>query len=346
MFFCGRRWRIVLFVFVALCHTALSQDKPDPPMNVRLTHGWTNVFAGKPARLECQVSSQAVAEATLYWSVSVDRGVIARGSRSFNLVPDRSTDVVIDVEFPELRPGLVAPAALTLQLQAAGRRVDRVVSMHVFSPDIGTNREQWLKSLEIVLFDPPKSTQARMNAARIPFRISEGPEGLPASRGLLIHGEGIDPARQIASWHAAQAAAASGRRVIVLASAGATLPVESLFAAGADGSNSITLRRSDVIHILDKRLDATQWPAPGRLVAASLHWTSKAGRPHVELRNDALGWPWVDIRYANGGRLIWTGIGLIESWETTPAARYLFVKMLEDLMVEEPVTRGQEHDAP
>ena len=328
---------------IAVAQRGDAQDAATPPVSVRLAHGWTNVFAGKPTKLDCQVTSQAAGAATLYWSVSLDRAVIARSERAMNLEANRAAEVSLDVDFPELKPGLIVPAAVTLEVRTqGGLRAQANVVLHVFSPDVTANREQWLKSLEIALFDPAGKTGTAFEASRFPFRNIEGPEG---SNGLIVVGEGIEPARQDASWQAAIASASSGRRVIVMASPSGTNPLAEVFAANDRRPTAVSLRHSDVIRDLDKRLDTVQWPAPGRMVAASLHWTAKGDAPVIEIRDDSAGWPWLDVRYANGGRLIWTGMGLIESWETTPAARYLFVKLLEDVMIEKPEVKGSKHAA-
>ncbi len=335
---------VLILACVAFVRCAESQDAVVQPVSVRPTHGWTNVFAGKSTRFDCQVTSQAAGTATLYWSVSVERAVIGRGERALNLEANRATDVSLDLDFPELKSGLVVPAAVSLEVRTqGGMRAQRTVALHVFSPDIAANRAQWLKSLEVSLFDPAGKTSAALEVSHIPYRITDGPHGSQTTNGLIIHGEGIEPARQSASWQAAVASAASGRRVIVMASSGGVIPLDGVFMANDGRPTAVSLRRSDVIRDLDKRLDCVEWPAPGRLVAASLHWSVKGGAPVVEIRDDTAGWPWLDVRYPNGGRLVWTGLGLIESWETTPAARYLFVKLLEDVMIEKPEAGGSKH---
>jgi hypothetical protein len=234
---------------------------------------------------------------------------------------------------------------LTLDIRSrTGARSQKAVSLYVFSPDVAANRERWLKSLDITLFDPAKTTSSVLESSQIPHRLSDGPKGVDG-RGVLIHGAGIEGGRIANSWQSALAAAASGRRVIVLASSGAMVPIDGLFVASDEGPASVSLRRSDVIREFDKRLDATEWTNPGKLVASSLHWTVRDGSPRLDLKDDAAGWPWLDLRYPGGGRLVWIGFGVTESWDSTPAARYLLVKVLEDLTNETPVTGGQRHAA-
>lgn len=327
---------------IALLLVAVCPSQGQDALSVRSKHGWTNVFAGKRTTLECQVSALAATEATLFWSVSVERGIIARGQRALNLVPGKSEDVSIEVDFPEVRPGLVVPGALVMEVRAkGGQRTESVLALHVFSPDVTANRQQLVKSFEITLFDPAQKTGAALKSSQIPYQLTDGPKG--SGTGLMIYGEGIEPSRQAPCWQAAMEAAASGRKVILLASSGSSLNLTGLLTTSDVGPSSVSLQRSDVIRELDKRLDAKAWQEPGRLVASSLHWSVKGSTPQMDLRDDSEGWPWLDVRYPNGGRLVWTGMGVTESWEATPAARYLFVKLLEEVMVEKPEAGGTKH---
>jgi hypothetical protein len=286
--------------------------------------------------------THATGDATVYWSVSVERGVISRGERAVKLAPGQPGVVTIDVTFPELRPGLVVAGALSLEVRSrTGGRAEKAVPLFVFSPDVIAHRTEWLKSIEISLFDPAQKTAAALEASQIPFQLMDGPG--PRGTGLMIYGEGMEPGRQVNSWPSAVAAARAGRKVIVLASSGAGLPLDEVMAAGDNALVSASLKRNDFIRELDRRLDAGAWPEPARLVASSLHWTARSNAPRLELQPDAEGWSWLDLRYRNGGRLVWTGVGLIESWESTPAARYLFVKLLEDVMIEKPESGGSKH---
>lgn len=319
-------------------------DEPAGRVTVRMVSGGTNVFAGRKTSLDCVVNSQVATDARLAWSVSVERAVIARGEKSLKLNPDRPADAGIEVEFPELRPGVVSPAGLSLDVQTLdGHRAQQTVALYVFSPDVIANRQQWLKSLQIALFDPAKKTRAALEGLNIPLRTLADPDSSRAS-GLILYGEGLEPARQKPAWQQAIAVAAGGKKVIVLASSGATIPVDGILAIGDHQPTAVSLRRADRIRDYDKRLDAVTWPLPGRLVASSLSLTAKGQTPLAEFRDDAAGWSWLDVRYANGGRLVWTGHGIIESWESTPAARYLFVKMLEELTIESPELGGLKRD--
>ena len=321
----------------------------EPNVGVRRVDSWTTLFAGKPASMTCEVSSKQAGEATLSWSLVVSGGVIARGEKAVTLNADRAVEVAWDVDLPEVKPGLIVPATLRLAVHpqdgsAKFEPVEEQVALSICSPDATTLRGEWLKSLDIVLFDPAQRTADLFERNRIPCRVADDPQCAGLTKGLILYGEGIDPARLDAVWSEAIEAASAGRRVLVLASPGAAVPMEGLLASSTDSLRSVSLKRNDIIRELDKRLDASAWPKPGRLVASSLHWTVRGEQPRVEFRDDAEGWPWLHVRHRNGGRLIWLGLGLVESWEATPSARYLLLKVLEELATDKPVVEGKQNE--
>lgn len=331
---------LALIVF-ALSSRASSQDVVVPSLSVRPAHEWTNVFAGKSVQLDCRVTSRNAGAVKVLWSVSVNRATIGRGERTINVEVDKPGDVSLTVDLPELRPGVVSPAALELTLVGPDeKQFQQTVELQVYSPEVTANRQQWLKSLDLAVFDPGKKTRATLDGMKIPYKAVDGPKPQLAGQ-VLIYGESLDITRLNASWQGALETAASGKRVIVLASKPGAIPLDGLLAAGEVGQtmvvpSSVSLRRNDLIREFDKRLDSTQWPVPGRLNAVSLNVTAKTQGSRVEFREDSTGWNWLDVRYPGGGRLIWTGVGLIESWEATPAARYLFMRLLEEMTDEKP----------
>ena len=317
-----------------------AQDSPTG-LSVGPAQRWTNVFAGRKSKLVFQGSATRAAQATLSWSVSVERGVIARGQQVLRLAAGQSENMSVEVEFPDVRPGLIVPGAISLDLRTStGQQVTDQSVLYVFSPDVVSNRHEFLNSLNLSLFDPGQKTSAALTEAGIPFRLKESPQATAA--GLLVFGEGIEPARQAACWQAGLDAAASGRQVILLASSGGSQPLDGLLTAGKASPLSVSLRRADVVRDLDRRLDAVAWPGE-KLAVASLHWSSRGNVPQLELRPDAAGWTWLDVKYPGGGRLIWIGLGVTESWDNTPAARYLFVKLLEKIVNEKPEAGGTKH---
>lgn len=324
-------------------------DAAEQDLRVRRVDSWTNLFAGKPVSMACEVSSLQTGDATLSWSLVVSGGVIARGEKGVTLNADRTEEVAWEIDMPEVKAGLIAPATLQLAVRRQGgsppsEPVETLIGLSIFSPDATVLRSEWLRSLDIVLYDPARRTSNAFERAGVPCRVVDDPQCGGLTAGLILYGESLEAARLEAVWTAAVAAAAAGRRVLVMASPGATVPMEGLLASSTDSLRSVSLKRTDIIRELDPRLDATAWSKPGRLVASSLHWRVLGEQPCVEFRDNAEGWQWLDVRHRSGGRLIWLGFGLVESWDATPTARYLLLKVLEDLATDKPVVEGKHNE--
>ncbi|MBS0205598.1 MAG: hypothetical protein JSS49_22070 [Planctomycetes bacterium] len=338
---------LLLSMLIGIISQASAQEVAPPPFTIRPSHAWTNLFAGRSVQFDCQVASRDAGLATMLWSVSLNRAVLRRGEIPVTMAPDKPVDVSVEFELPGIRPGVIVPAALELELvRPDGKRFSRTIELQVFSPEVTATREQWFKNLELSVFDPGRKTRATLDGMKIPYRTVDAPKP-QLTGGILIYGEGMEAARLKVSWQGAIETAASGRRVIVLASNPGSIPLDGLLMPGEVGESAVvpgavSLRRNDRIREFDKFLDSTEWPAPGQLNVASLNVLATPQGPRIEFRDEAAGWNWLDVRYPNGGRLVWTGVGLIESWETTPAARYLFVKLLEDL-TDEKTEGGSKH---
>lgn len=342
-------WIIVLsaisasYLPLSLCGNALAAE---PSVRVKRADLWTNLFAGKRTAFKSEIPSKHAGDATFSWSLVVARGVVARGEQQITLNVDRAVEVAWEMDLPEVKPGLIIPATLRLVVHAREgspkfEPATEDFELSICSSDATALRDEWLKSLDIVLFDPAKHTAEVFKESDIPYQVAEDPQCADLTKGLIVYGERIEPDRLDTVWSAAKEAAAGGRRVLVLGSPGGTIPIGGLLDSSTDALFAVSFKRNEIIRELDKRLDAAAWPKPGRLVTTSLHWTVREDQPHIEFRDDVHGWPWLDVRHRNGGRLIWLGFGLAESWDATPTARYLTLKVFEELMTDKPPLEGK-----
>ncbi len=51
----------------------------------------------------------------------------------------------------------------------------------------------------------------------------------------------------------------------------------------------------------------------------------------AEVQADSKGWPWVEVEYVDGGKLIFCQFELSRHWDDCPTPRYLFARILESL---------------
>lgn len=275
---------------------------------VRLTETWSNVFAETRQVFHAEPSSVPAA-----WSFSVGGALVARG--------DLAANGEIALQFPPVKPGVVLDGAL--RLEAAGRQ--RTHPLWIFPADPWSETRATLKEAGLRLFDPAGKTAEVLEKADVPFTRLRNAEAIGELRaGLLLVGEGVSLREQRGLPALLEQAAAAGARVICLAPSEGYL---GLPGADAEPRPVLTLAGADKITALDKRLDARVWPE-GPAVATT--WTPDASRRRVEgeWHADPRGWPWIEARWPNGGRLTYCGLGLIRSWEKTPAARYTLEQLV------------------
>ena len=270
---------------------------------VRLTETWSNVFAETR-----QVLHAAPPAVPATWSFSVGGALVARG--------DLAANGEIALDFPPVKPGVVLDGVL--RLEAGGRQ--RTHPLWIFPADPWSETRATLKEAGLQLFDPAGQTAGVLEKAEVPFTRMRNPEAIGALRaGLLLVGEGLSLREQRGLPALLEQAAAAGARVICLAPREGYLGMPG---ADAEPRPVVSLAGPERVTALDKRLDTLAWP-DGPAIATT--WSPDASRRRVEgeWRADPRGWPWIEARWPNGGRLTYCGLGLIRSWDKTPSARYI-----------------------
>jgi hypothetical protein len=199
-------------------------------------------------------------------------------------------------------------------------------------------RSEWLRSLDITLFDPAENTAKQFDSSKLPYRSVHNAAALddPAQRGMLVIGEGISLHRQRSLAETALHAAASGRRVLLLAPTDGSLTVPGT--AGDDlpeGGIPSELRfaRQHVITELEKRLDAQAWTGCDDTVPASkLLIESRRSQVEATVSDEPRAWPWLEVHFPeNQGVLVMCGFRVIEHWNDSPTPRFLLIRLLESL---------------
>lgn len=318
-----------MWLLLIACGTAATARADEA---VRLTpHNEPSaVFGDSETTLTYTIRREGSFDGTLAWVHSAGRRTIARGE-----LPVTDADqFAIRLRIPPVRETVAFETTLTVVLQPRGG--GRAVASHsrslwIFPQDPFAGRSEWLASLDITLFDPEGPTRDVLNASKIPFREVRHVDALDqVDGGVVIVGEGC-------SWRAFRGlgdllpqVAAKGVAVLCLA------PAEGSFVLpGSGGSDSprpdaVALGRTDLIAKRDKRLDAAAWNGAGELVASRLAIVSSRSGVTAEVSDDRAGWSWLEFDYANKGRWIVCGFGVIEHWDASPNARFFLANLLED----------------
>jgi hypothetical protein len=269
--------------------------------------------------------------------LSRESRALARGECTVQSAAGEPKTAEFRIAVPDIKDGVVFPCDLTVSLVPGGASEPAAVSrrtLWLFPDNAFADRKQWLARLAIRLFDPEKKTADLFTKAGIPFTDVRTTDALAAVReGLVIVGEGVSLKEERGLASAMRRAAEAGVPVLCLALRGGEmpLPAEGVSEAGGKPPVRMAFRRADIVTELDKRLDTKTW-APGRdAVASSLVLSADRRVVAVEAVKGDRGWPWMDVVFEGGGRLLVCGFGIVSDWEESPTPRYLLLKLLEEM---------------
>jgi hypothetical protein len=266
--------------------------------------------------------------------LSVNRRTIARGQQLASVRPDKPAVATLRLAVPGVKEGVVVQAQLAVSLYAGASTrpaAEHTKPIWIFPRDPFVDRSEWLKGLNIELFDPLGKTAEVFEKARVPFKLTRNTAAISGpGTGLLVIGEGISLRDFRALPEAMLQAAAGGRPVLCLAPSEGAIPMPGAGDTPQQAPRLVELRREDIVTELDKRVDAAGWPPAGTSVASRLVVQPKGGRVVAEVSAQGAGWPWLDARYPAGrGRLLACGFGIIRQWEDGPAPRFLLARILD-----------------
>ncbi len=325
-----------VITLAAVMAVTLTAGRPgiSDEVSLRVQEGWSGLFGGQPAEFHATVTAGKSFEGRVGWSLTIGRHTVARREATVTAGPGKAGTFEIRVDLPPVRDGVIVPAELSIVvLGSQNNSVETSLKkrLWIFPEDPFTDRREWLKQLHIHLFDPEGNTRTVFEAMDIPFSQTSNVDSLGVLKGgLLVIGEGTSFEDYRGLPEMLVHAAARGVGVLCLAPSGGQFPMPGAEGHRLPNADRITLRRSDVIGELDKRLDAWAWPPDGKVVASSL--APKAEREHLlaEVVAGSAGWPWLLATFpGQRGKLVVCGFGIIEHWNAGPSPRFLLARILE-----------------
>jgi hypothetical protein len=288
--------------------------------------GHATCFSGEPVTLRLMLHDPTSQSGTLAWAYSAQRHTLAAGEIQVIFDPSKPAQVEIPLKGPEVREGVIYDTQFRARLvgrhgeaRAEFRRVFWIFPRNPFA-----DRRQWLQRLNIAVYDPGGKTLTTLLDAKVPCTRIRSLE--TQSAGVIVIGEGVRLSGSLTETMTRLAAA--GATVLCLSPADTSLP----FPGTGDGSpaaSRIALCQADIIHELDKRLDIEGWSAKGDAVSTRLRPEAFRGQVSLRPTEATQGWPWIDVGYPSGGRLIICGFGIIRCWDAGPTPRYLLLRILE-----------------
>ena len=338
---------LLAFLLGGAGFVANGQDAP--AVSLRIREPWCNVFGGRAATFNVEVAARNGFDGRLGWRLAADGRTLDRGEAAVRVGAGASQAVEIPLRIPDVKPGVVMDASLEVAVGPAGAGdggASAARRLWVFPDDPFADRRDWLKGLSIRLFDPAGKTAEVFRQANVPAEFVDRVDALAgAGTNLIVVGEGVSFEEYRGLAEVLTRAAAAGARVLCLAPANGRFAMPGMGGADLPVPRSVAFRQHDVIRELDKRLDAEAWSPDGKVAACRLNPVGDRGPVVCEVTVDGPGWPWVDIAFDGGGRLLVCGFAVIGKWDAGPTPRFLFAKMLEEVVAAAPGSHSQEaHD--
>ena len=299
-------------------------------VSIHSVESWSTAFGGEESAYHFDVKSARRIDARASWTLSAKERVLARGTLQVQASPDAPGKLEIRLKLPEARPELILPVSLNVSIDDTSGPTTLEKPLWLFPKDPFVDQRQRLQKMNIVLFDPVKTTADVFQKMKIPFEETRSPEAV--NEGMLIIGEGISFREFRQLPRQLIEAAGRGVRVLCLAPESGTAPLPLLNADDGPQPTRFVLGRSDMITQLDKRLDAASWPPDGEVVASSIVLSAQRSGIVGDVESTNKGWSWLEADFGDkGGKLVVCGFAIIKKWDSGPTPRFLFERVLNHL---------------
>lgn len=297
----------------------------------------SNFFADSNTQLRYRLQHTAPLKGRARWSFSLHQRTIAHGEMAVIAEAGKTIDIAFPLKTPYVKEGVVLQAQCSVAVYADGEQEQKPIAAHdkilwIFPRDPFVDRREWLKSLDITLFDSEGRTADVLEKAGVPFTLSRNVDSLDGiEQGTLVIGEATAWRDHRSLGEVMVKAAARGLPVLCLAPGEGSIELPSAEETNMPAPTSVSFRRGDFIHEIDKRLD-TDWRGDEKDATARLTIQCDRGQVVVASARKPNGWIWLDVRYSQPrGRLLICGMPIIAQWDAHPASRYLFRGLLERL---------------
>lgn len=305
-----------------------------PKVSMAIQEPWNDVFGGKESVFHALINAREATQGRIVWSYTVDNKTIARQEREISVTPGRPENVDIRLPVPEVKEGVILNTTLSVSVLEAGAAqatVQLEKTIWVFPPDPFAGRIEWLKKLDIRLFDPEKKTTDAFEKAGIPFQRVANVDALAdATNGIIIVGEGISFNDFKGLSGLLFKAAARGVPVLCLAPASGTFNLPGSGESEMPAPKSMTFQRNEIIARLDKRLDAVAWPPDGVVALTTTAIRSARNAVVGEVEKGDANWAWLEMSFNDSrGMFVLCHFAIIEKWGSGPAPGFLLARILE-----------------
>ena len=268
----------------------------------------------------------------LGWAFAISGRTVASGEVD---VPAGNARISLPV--PPLKAGVTLDSVLHLVAKIDGKEgavADKQIT--IFPKDAFSPLRSIAERVGVAVYDPSKTTSEILRKSGLPLISLRSMEAIESAEAqLVLVGEGMAADRYTALPKVMANAASNGKCVVCLPAASGHWQIPEL-SGDVPRVRSVSLCRDEGIRTLDKRLSIAGWADGAEMVSGGILIEARGKSLQGKVTTGPAAWPWIEIDYVGGGKVIYCGYRLIVAWESNPTPRYVLARLLERMPLPVP----------
>ncbi|MDA3798435.1 MAG: hypothetical protein PF692_05065 [Kiritimatiellae bacterium] len=293
-------------------------------------------FAGSEVKNAFSISGVETDRLSGQWRLSIANHTVMRGEAALNTAGGIAP-FNISFTLPEVKSGIIADLILDLSVidvDSGNKLVTTNKIIKSFSQDTFVDMNKWLKSLDIVLFDPEKTTAELFDNLKIPYRFTKNTDALTEiNQGIVIVGEGVSLNENKGLWNVLVDVASRNVPVLCLALRDGEMKIPGI--GTTDNSpkpSALTIKRYQAITDLNKSLDRQSWCGERMVASQSVIFKGERDQVIASIEEGSKNWLWLEQSFEGStAKLVLCQFQIIKNWKQSPVPQYLLLNILENM---------------
>ena len=297
-------------------------------------------FAGSEVKNVFSISGLETKSLSGQWRLSVANHTVARGEAALNMA-NGLVPFNITFTLPEIKPGIITDLILDLSVidvDSGNKLVTTNKIIKSFSQDTFVDMNKWLRSLNIVLFDPEKTTVELFDNLKIPYRFTKNTDALTEiNQGIVIVGEGVSLNENKGLWTVLVDVASRNIPVLCLALREGEMSISGVgIIEKSTKSSALTIKRYQAITDINKSLDRQSWCGERMVASQSVIFKGERGLVVASVEEGCKNWLWIEQSFEGStAKLVLCQFQIIKNWKRSPVPQYLLLNILETMCPKE-----------
>jgi len=293
-------------------------------------------FAGGEVKNVFSISGIETESLSGQWRLSVANHTVARGEKALNMA-NGIVPFNISFTLPEINPGIIVDLMLDLSVvdvDSGNKLVTTNKIIKSFSQDAFVDRDEWLKSIDIVLFDPEKTTSDLFDNLEIPYSFTKNTDALTeVDHGIVIVGEGVSLNENKGLWNVLVDVALRNIPVLCLALREGEMRIPGVGITEKSAKLSmLAFKRYQAITDLNKILDRQSWCGERMVASQSIIFKAERGQIIASVEKGCNNWLWLEQSFEGADtKLVLCQFQIIKNWKRSPVPQYLLLNILENM---------------